>query len=603
MTRDGTPLHIAAFVKGLDDALRDTVRRGDYGEIILPLTVLRRLDAALAPTRAAVLEALAREGAGAGAADARLCAASGYPFYNTSRQDAADLLKSSPPGRLAANLLAHAGAFSENAAAVLDRLELARAIEELERAGLLALVARQVAGVDLSPAAVSHQEIESLYEELLRRRALASGEHAGAYFTPPDVVRLMVALLRVLDEEDAGPHPPAQRSLYDPCCGSGRLLLGGKERLLEADAGSRVELYGQELNPRLYALCKAELLLQGGDESCAERIALGDTLLLDGHAGRRFDWCLANPPFGASWQGARHAVEEEARREPAGRFGPGLPRTPDGQLLFLLHVLAHMKAPEDGGGIAAIVLSGSALAAGDAGSGESEIRRYVLENDLLVGIVGLPEGIFYATGIATYVWLLANRKAKGRRNRVQLINAVDLGVPMRRPQGEKRRELSVQQIAHIADLLRSAEEGQDARILEPIDFGYRKIVLERPLRLNFQVNAERLARLAALPAFQSLPPCAQDGARAAPRVTQQALLCALEQLSGPLCKDRAVFAATLDRALEAAHLALPRPLKAAVLTALAERDETAEICRDGDGRPEADPLLREYERVPLRQRE
>ena len=587
--------NIAAFVKRLDDALRDTVTRGNYGEIILPLCVLCRLDAALAPSRASVLEALAREGkaaASSSSSDASLCAASGYPFYSTARHDFAALLGRTAPGGLAARLLAYAGAFSENARAVLDDLGLARAIEALEEVGLLAHVAEQFARVDLSPRAVSHLEIGSLYEELLRKGALTSGEQDGSYFTPPDVVRLMVALLEVLDEEDAPPQNVRPRSVYDPCCGSGRLLLGAKEALLQAGAAGRVELYGQELSPRLYALCKAEVLLQGGDGSDAARIVQGNTLLRDGHAGARFDWCLSNPPYGVSWQGIRQAVEEEARSEPSGRFGPGLPRTHDGQMLFLLHVLAHMKEPCDGGGYTAIVLSGSALTAGDAGSGESEIRRYVLENDLLVGIVGLPEGLFYSTGIPTYIWLLANRKAERRRGRVQLINAVERGSGLRKAQGEKRLELSAEQIAQLAGLLRLGEEGPDSRILEPIDFGYRKIVIERPLRLNFRVNAERLARLQALPAFQALPPDARGE-----------LLGVLEQLAGPLYKDRAMFVADLDRALAAARLALPRPLKAALLTALAERDETAEMCRGRDGRPEADPLLRDYERVPLRQLE
>jgi len=366
-------------------------------------------------------------------------------------------------------------------------------------------------------------------------------------------------------------------------------------------------MFGHESQPETFALCKADLYMVSVDGRDADNIKFGSTLSNWQLGVRRYDYQCANPPYGKEWKLDQAAVEAEAERGHAGRFGAGLPRISDGQLLFLQHMLSRMKDPQDGGGRVAIVMNGSPLFTGDAGSGESEIRRWILENDWLEAIIALPEQLFYNTGISTYVWVLSNRKEARRKNKVQLIDGSGFWTPMRKSLGNKRREIGDDQIKQVLGLYTAAEAGEHCRLFDSTEFGYRKITVERPLRLNFQVNAERLARLEQESGFQNLAISKKKEAKAKAaeeaegRKQQAAVLKALGTLPNTVCKDRAKFMPLLDDALKRAGLKLGAPVRKAILAALSERDETAEICRDDDGQPEPDPELRDTENVSLTQ--
>jgi type I restriction enzyme M protein len=366
-----------------------------------------------------------------------------------------------------------------------------------------------------------------------------------------------------------------------------------------------IHLFGQEVNPETWAVGKSDLLMLHPDGHDADNIAYGSTLSNDRHARRRFDYLITNPPYGKDWKRDQEAVEQEHEKEVAGRFGAGLPRISDGQLLFLQLMLAHMKPPEEGGSRVAIIMNGSPLFTGDAGSGESEIRRWILENDWLEALVALPEQLFYNTGIATYVWVLTNRKAPERRGKVQLIDSTSFWNPMRKSLGDKRREILTEKAAEILKLLRTFEEGEYCRIFPTTYFGYRKVTVERPLRLNFHANHERIARLEEEGVFKNLAvskkkdPGAKAAEEAEGRAKQEAIRRILGTLPGTLFNDREAFLKALRAAAKAADLALPAPIQKAILSALSERDDTAEICSDKDGHPEADSELRDTENVPL----
>jgi type I restriction enzyme M protein len=369
-----------------------------------------------------------------------------------------------------------------------------------------------------------------------------------------------------------------------------------------------MHLFGQEVNPETFALCKSDLYMKDPTGRDADNIAYGSVLSADRHARRRFDYLIANPPYGKDWKRDQEAVEEEYERGFAGRFGAGLPRISDGQLLFLQHMLAHMKAPDEGGSRVAIIMNGSPLFTGDAGGGESGIRRWILENDRLEALVALPEQLFYNTGIATYIWVITNRKEKDRKGKVLLIDATSFWSPMRKSLGDKRREIPPEKAAEILGLLKEWREGENCKIFPTTHFGYRKITAERPLRLNFQATLGRIARLEEESAFRNLAvskkKASKEKAReeAEGRAEQEQARKLLSKLPATLYKDRAVFLEVLAAAARKADLKLAAPLQKAILSALSERNETAEICRDKDGDPEPDPELRDTENVPLSER-
>ncbi len=590
------------FIWSIADLIRDAFKRSKYQDVILPLTVLRRIDCVLQPTKEQVLAVNARLKGKLENLAPQLCRASGYAFYNTSRYDFERLLNDAP--NLAANLRAYINGFSDNMREVLEKFDFNNTIAKLDEAGLLFLVMEKFKNIDLHPDKVPNLEMGYIFEELIRKFNEALNENPGEHFTPREVIRLMVNLLLAQDQE-ALQQNHIVRTVYDPCCGSGGMLTIAKDRTLEINPHAEVHLFGQEVNGETFAICKSDLYMKSADGRDAENIKFGSTLSKDQHAGKHFDYLLTNPPYGKEWKTDQAAVETEASRGDAGRFGAGTPRISDGQLLFLQHMLARMQDAEKGGSRVAIVMNGSPLFTGDAGSGESEIRRWILENDWLEAIVALPEQLFYNTGIATYVWVLTNRKAEQRRGKVQLINATDFWVQMRKSMGDKRREISRDQIQQITNIFLPFTEGEHSKIFNTTVFGYRKITVERPLRLNFQANPERIARLQQQKAFTDL--AASKKKKAQERLfeesegqeQQQGILAMLEKLPGTLFKDRAVFEKALDRAAMTAGLKLIPPLRKAILAALSERDETAEICRDAHGNPESDPELRDTENVPL----
>ena len=590
------------FIWSVADLIRDTFKRSKYQDVILPLTVLRRIDCVLQPTKEHVLEVNTRLKGKLENLAPQLCKASGFSFYNTSQYDFDRLLSDAP--HLAANLKAYINGFSDNMREVLEKFEFNNTITKLDEAGLLFLVMEKFKNIDLHPDVVPNLEMGYIFEELIRKFNEALNENPGEHFTPREVIRLMVNLLLAQDQ-DALKQNHIVRTVYDPCCGSGGMLTIAKERILEINPVAEVHLFGQELNGETFAICKSDLYMKSADGRDAENIKFGSTLSKDQHADKHFDYLLTNPPYGKEWKMDQATVEAEADRGDAGRFGAGTPRISDGQLLFLQHMLARMQDPEKGGSRVAIVMNGSPLFTGDAGSGESEIRRWILENDWLEAIVALPEQLFYNTGISTYVWVLTNRKEEQRRGKVQLINATDFWVHMRKSMGDKRREISKEHIGRITEIDSSFTDGEYSKIFDTTDFGYRKITIERPLRLNFQASPEHIERLNTQKAFTDLATSKKKKTQeklfeeSAGHEQQQAILSMLKTLPGTMCKDRAIFEKELDKTAMKAGLKLTPPLRKAILAALSERDETAEICRDKDGYPEPDPELRDIENVPL----
>lgn len=468
---------LAGFIWSVADLLRGDYKQSDYGKVILPFTLLRRLDCVLAPTKAAVLAEYEARRDSKLPLDQFLLRKSGQSFYNTSELDLAKLL--ADPANIKANVIKYIGSFSENARDIFERYDFQVQIEKLDGANLLYQVVQKFAGVDLHPDQVDNHKMGLVFEELIRRFAELSNETAGEHFTPREVIRLMVSLLFSTDAEILT-QPGVVRSIYDPTAGTGGMLSIADEYLSELNPDARLVMFGQELNPESYAICKADMLIKGQD---VRNIVLGNTLSQDGHADRTFAYMLSNPPFGVEWKKVEKEVRAEHKKKGfAGRFGPGLPRVSDGSLLFLLHLLSKMNPPEDGGSRIGIVFNGSPLFTGSAGSGESNIRRWIIENDWLEAIVALPPDMFYNTGISTYVWILTNRKPPQRKGKIQLINGADFYQPLRKNLGSKRKELGPEDIQRIKELYTSFEENEYSKIFDNEDFGYTSITIERPLR-------------------------------------------------------------------------------------------------------------------------
>lgn len=477
---------LSAFIWSVADLLRGDYKQSDYGKVILPFTVLRRLDCVLESTKPAVLAELAdKEKLGVNP-EPFLLRKAGQSFYNTSTLDLKKLL--GDPDHIAQNLFSYVQAFSPAVRDVFERFEFHTQVERLAKAGLLYQVAEKFTQIDLHPQVVSNMQMGLVFEELIRKFAEISNETAGEHFTPREVIRLMVNLIFIEDDAILS-KPGVVRTIYDPTAGTGGMLSVAGEYLAEHNPQARLTVFGQELNPESYAICKADMLIKGQDVA---NIAFGNTLSDDGHAHKRFDYMLSNPPFGVEWK----KVDKEVRKEHEqqgynGRFGPGLPRVSDGSMLFLLHLLSKMRPASEGGSRFGIVLNGSPLFTGGAGSGESEIRRYVLENDLCEAIVGLPTDMFYNTGISTYVWIISNRKPEARKGKVQLIDASGMWQKMRKSLGSKRKELSDAHIERITRLFGDFAEAEDSpenggkpisRIFDNEAFGYHAITVERPLR-------------------------------------------------------------------------------------------------------------------------
>lgn len=567
---------LASLIWSVADLLRGDFKQSQYGRIILPFTVLRRLECVLASSKDKVLTtAESAKALPDTARDKLLLNAAGQSFYNTSKLT----LDTLGENHIGDNLDAYVRAFSKDAREVFEHFNFEASIGLLEDANLLYKVVRAFATVDLSPEAVDNYHMGLIFEELIRRFAESSNETAGEHFTPRDIVRLTTSLVFAGDD-DALTTPGAVRSIYDPTAGTGGFLSCGMEYLHEINQGARLATFGQELNPESYAICKADMLIKGQDIS---NIKLGNTLSEDQLPFERFDYCLSNPPFGVDWKKVEKQVSDEHQRKGFdGRFGPGLPRVSDGSLLFLMHLMSKMK-PE--GSRIGIILNGSPLFTGGAGSGESEIRRYVLENDLLDALVALPTDMFYNTGIATYIWVLSNHKPVERKGKVLLINASDLHSPMRKSLGSKRKQLSEEVIEQIVSLYSRYEVSPIAKIFPTTAFGYRRITVERPLKLAFHPqDGERLAALQADKGWDKLEASLQS-----------AILAALPRLPATLlCREE--FKKQLTKALGA--IKLPAPAFKLLVNLLGEQDDAAKVCTN-KGEPEASSDLRDYENVPL----
>jgi type I restriction enzyme M protein len=464
--------NLGNFVWSIADQLRGVYKPHQYGGVILPFTILRRLDCILEPTRDEV-RALAKKHDG-GALDVQIRQKTGFRFYNTSEYDFAKLL--AEPDQLRSNLIDYISRFSANID-VFERFKFENEIATLDEKGRLYLVVSKFAEVDLHPDTMPNAAMGDLFEELIRKFAEASNEEAGEHYTPRDAIRLMVDLL-FAEDTSALLEPGVVRSIYDPTAGTGGMLSVAEERLLERNPKARLALYGQEINDQSYAICKSDMIAKGQD---ANNIQLADTLADDRFTGRTFDFCMSNPPYGVDWKASQGSVKAEAAQSPQGRFGHGLPSVSDGQMLFLTHLAHKMRPAHEGGGRAGIVLNGSPLFSGAAESGPSEIRRWLLESDMVDAIVALPNNMFFNTGIATYIWILDNTKAPERKGKVQLIDATSFWTKLRKNLGAKGREVVTADRERVVSLYDAFEDNERSKILEIADFGYWTITVERPL--------------------------------------------------------------------------------------------------------------------------
>ncbi len=570
----------AAFIWSVADLLRGDYKQSEYGRVILPLVVLRRLDCVLEPTKAQVLQRHTALTGRIENIEPVLQAVAGQQFFNTSPLDFRRLLDD--PANIADNLRAYIAAFSLGARDVIEKFDLAAQITKLDRANLLFLVISKFADIDLHPEAVSNVEMGYLYEELIRRFSELSNETAGEHFTPREVIRLMVNLLFIEDEKVLATAGTV-RTLFDPACGTGGMLSVAEDHLRQLNSAARLEVFGQELNAETYAICRSDMMLKGQD---ASHIAWGNSFSEDGHPGSRFDYLLANPPFGVEWKKVEDIVKNEAESKGfAGRFGAGTPRINDGSFLFLQHMISKMKPVSEGGSRVAIVFNGSPLFTGAAGSGESEIRRWIIENDMLEAVVALPDQLFYNTGISTYFWIVTNRKSEQRRGKVQLVDARELFVKMRKSLGEKRKEISAAQIDEITRLYGDFTENDKVKVFPNEAFGYLRVTVERPLRLRWEIQDGTISAVMAAKPIERLD-----------EPTRTALRAALQQHHGLTAATQAQMTKTLSPALRGARV--PSAAEKAIWAALAVRDDDAPVITDKKGNPDPDPDQRDNENVP-----
>jgi type I restriction enzyme M protein len=624
---------LANFIWSICNLLRGPYKRNEYRKVILPLTVLRRFDCLLAPTKARVLEEyeriLSRPDTVVRSLLERI---TGRPFFNLSRLDFAKLLDD--PNQLAANLNEYISRFSPNVREIMERFAFDQQIARMAEKNLLYEVIKAFSRIDLSPERVDNLQMGYVFEELIRIGAEQSNEEAGDHFTPREVIKLMVNLLLSPEQDLRRSH--VVKTIFDPACGTGGMLSVAERYIRELNAEANPILYGQDWNDESWAVCKSDMLIKGDD---ADNIRRGDSFAEDAfdrdESGNKitFDYMLSNPPFGVEWKQQQRFIESEHKSlGDLGRFGAGLPHIGDGALLFLQHMLSKMRSQEDGGSRICIVFSGSPLFTGDAGGGVSNIRQWIIENDWLEAIIALPDQLFYRTGISAYVWILTNRKEQHRRGKIQLVDARQFFLKMRKSLGNKRNKIGdkdvseADQIGEIARIHGNFQDGETrsltidgrdkvlvvCKIFDNADFGYQKITVERPLRLNFQASAERIARLENELGFRNLVTSNKKngGARleeieAGQRRQKQIreLISAFAAAHGErLYKDRDVFLTELREIDLARGARLTAVEIKAIQNALGERDEDAAICRDRNGRPEPDPELRDAEIVPLKER-
>ncbi|HHK5614727.1 TPA: N-6 DNA methylase [Bacillus paranthracis] len=593
-----------SFIWSIAEVLRGPYKPEDYGKVVLPLAVLRRFDCVLENTKDEVLANFEKfKAMNEDAREPILNRIAKQNFHNTSKYTFTKLLSDSD--NIADNLRDYINGFSKTARDIMDHFDFDRQIEKLDNNDLLYLTIKRFSELDLHPEVVSNVEMGYIFEELIRR--FSEHAEAGDHYTPREVVRLMVSLLFMQDDDILTKHGLTQ-TLYDCAAGTGGMGSVAQEYLTELNKTADLEFFAQEINGESYAICKADILIKGAD---AKNVRLGNTLSNDQFKGDKFDYLISNPPYGVDWKSYEKPIKAEHEEQGyAGRFGPGTPRTSDGQLLFLMHLISKMKpvtAENPQGSRLAIIMNGSPLFTGDAGSGESEIRRYVLENDLVEGIVAMPNDLFYNTGIATYIWILTNNKAAIRKGKVQLVNAVDFSKKMKKSMGSKRNEISQEQIDEIVRLYGNFKEGEHVKIFDKEDFGYQKITVERPLRLNFLISEERIQRIAEQKAFENLAKSKKKGDTGlaeieAGKALQEKIIAVLRRLeSKELVKNREEFIKLLKDEFKKEDVVIGAPILKAILAGLSEKDETADICMKNKTDAEPDTDLRDTESVPLKE--
>lgn len=568
---------IASFIWSVADLLRGDFKQSEYGRVILPLTVLRRIECVLEPTRQSVLDEIKVHKKSKLPLQPFLEKASGLSFYNTTSLS----LDKLGTNDTKSNLETYIESFSENVSDIFKNFNFQDMIDRLSKADLLFLVCGKFASIDLHPKVVDNHTMGLVFEELIRKFAESSNETAGEHFTPRDIVTLTTSLVFTFEKNLNSPG--IIRSVYDPTAGTGGFLSSSTEYIHELNPKAKNANFGQELNGESYAICKADMLIKGQD---VKNIKLGNTLSDDQHSDKKFDYLLSNPPFGVEWKKVeKQVIDEHKKLGFKGRFGAGLPRVSDGSLLFLLHLISKMNPPSEGGSRIGIILNGSPLFTGSAGSGESEIRRFVLENDLLEAIVALPTDMFYNTGIATYIWILSNHKEKERLGKVQLINANsdEFCDKMRKSLGSKRKHLNEKQIDAIVKLYGNFQETKFSKIFKTTDFGYRKITVERPLKLSFFPQDEiKITSLKEDSNFLKLPMKEQD-----------VVLQTLASLK-PKYDDREKFLSDLSLRQN-----LSTAQEKMIVKYIGEQDENAKVCKNAKGEIEPDSDLRDTENVPL----
>ena len=572
---------IASFIWSIADLLRGDLKQSQYGRVILPFTLLRRMECVLGPTKSAVRDA-ARQHADKSetAQDRLLHRAAGHTFYNSSPLSLASLSDT----QTGEDLMSYVHSFSAQARAIFEHFNFEDFVQQLESSNLLYQVVQEFAAVDLSPKRISNFGMGSVFEELIRKFAESSNETAGEHFTPRDIVHLATSLVMTGEEDHL--QPGKILTIYDPTAGTGGFLSEAEAYVKSISEHVDVSLSGQELNPESYAICVGDMLIKGEK---VENIKLGNTLSDDQLRGQTFDVMLSNPPFGVAWKKVQDKVQKEHKeRGYEGRFGPGLPRVSDGSLLFLMHLVAKMRPAEKGGSRIGIILNGSPLFTGGAGSGESEIRRYLLEHDLVEAIVALPSDSFFNTGINTYVWVLSNDKPEQRRNKVQLINAANRYAKMRKSLGSKRNYIPECEQDEIVRQYGRFEATDESKIFPTQAFGYRRITVERPLQLNFQASPERIERMKGEKFFEKLS-----------ETDQANLISACKSLGDTLYRNREAFLKALKGECTQATFDPSTAQLKNIWKALGEHDPEADYCRDKKGNLEADPDLRDNENVPL----
>lgn len=591
-----------SFIWSVADILRGPYRPENYGDVILPMAVLRRFDAVLADTKEEVLKEYEKyQSLPESTRDEILNRTAKQGFNNTSLFDLEKLL--TDPDNIADNLRDYIQGFSGSAREILNQFNFDNELDKMADNNLLYLVVKRFTEIDLHPSVVSNMEMGYIFEELIRR--FSEHAEAGDHYTPREVIRLMVHLL-FFEDDPILSTPSITQTLYDSCAGTGGMGTVAEEYIKEQNPSAHLEFFAQEINGESYAISKADMLIKGHD---ARNIKLGNTLSNDQFNDATFDYMITNPPYGVEWKPSKEVIESEHEDLGfSGRFGAGLPRIGDGQLLFLQHLVSKMKPVTEknpNGSRIAIIMNGSPLFTGDAGSGESEIRKYLFENDLVEGIIALPDQLFYNTGISTYIWILTNKKAAYRRGKVTLVNAVDYFSKMRKSLGNKRNEISEEQINDIVQMYGLPLDSENIKVFDNEEFGYYRVTVERPLRLNFQITGERINHLNEERAFQNLAKSRKKSKAKEEEIEQgkkqqkKIKHVLLEMQSDVVYTNRDAFIDIIKESFKDTDINLRAPLVKAIWTALSERDETAEPCMKSKNKVEADSELRDTETIPL----